>query len=587
MKKHLLQIALATAAISLPLANSLAADKTWDGGGATAQWNVASNWTDNTAPVANDVLIFDGSTKLLTINNYTAGTQFNGLIFASGASAFNLTGNAITLGGNITNASSFNQTNSFAITNTGAMEINTGAAGITFLGNGTKITSAYTVTKTGSGTLVLSGDNAATFSNNLIINEGSVINSGTGSSQFGSEYTVMANGTAAGASSAGVVSAVKGVKIANGATVTFKSLTAGLTNSMGAAWFGDATYGQGVTVVKSGAGILRITGTTTNANFGSTTANTWRIDQGILWASAADTGFGAANNGIVLNGGTLKTASFSLVSRTITLNDVAGNAIDLDGGTNLVVSNANQITGTGGFTKTGAGTLSINGAMNYSGKTTIAAGEVILGTSGSISNSSEINLGTAASQGALILTNKAASYTFGTSQTVSGYGAINIGAGKTVTVSGTLAPGNSAGIITNTGNLTLDSTAAIVMELAGSGGVAGTDYDQLQVSGALTYGGALTITNWGGYDLTTATNYTLFTFGSQSGNFASVKVAGYDLGYDTLGGKWAGTNNNTIYTYTLSSGVLNAEAVPEPSTYALLGLAGAALAAYRLRRRNK
>ena len=590
MNKHsLLRAALTGAAVIITLANAPAADKTWDGGGGNNNWNTPTNWTDNLAPVANDVLIFDGAVRLAPNNNYTAGTQFNGLIFAAGASAFNLTGSAITLGGNITNASSYNQTNSqIAITNTGAMEINTGAAGITFINTGTKITSAFTVTKTGSGTLSLVADNNNALSNNFIINEGTLINAGTGAAPFGTEYTVMANGTAVGASSSGVVTASKGVKIANNATVTFLSLTAGVTNTLSTALFGDASYGQGVTLVKSGAGILRLSSATTNANFGITTASIFQVDQGTLYTSSGDSCLGAVNNRIVLNGGTYQMSGSTLgSSRTITLNAVAGNTLKPDDATTFIVAAANQLTGSGGFTKTGAGTLTIGAAQNYSGKTTIAAGALSLSNTGSISNSSEINLGTAASQGTLLLTNKASGYTFGSAQTVSGYGAINIGAGKTVTIQGTLAPGNSAGIITNTGNLTLDSTAAIVMELAGTGGVAGTDYDQLQVSGTFTLGGALTITNSGGFNLTNTGSYTLFTAATKSGNFTSVNVAGDALTWN--GGStnaWIGIYGGST-TYTLSDGVLTAAAVPEPSTLAMLGLSGLALAAYRLRRRSR
>ncbi len=396
----------------------------------------------------------------------------------------------------------------------------------------------------------------------------------------------MANGTAAGASSSGILTGSRGVKIDNNATVTFMSLTAGVTNTMGAAWFGDATYGQGVTVIKSGDGILRITGTATNANFGSTTANTWRVDQGTLYMSGGDLTLGATNNKVVLNGGTLQASGTTLNSgRTITLNAVAGNTIKPDDNNTLILATANQLTGSGGFTKTGTGTLTIGAAQNYSGKTTIAAGALSLSNTGSISNTSEVNLGTQASQGTLLLTNKASGYTLGSSQTVSGYGAINIGAGKTVTIAGTLAPGNSAGIITNTGNLTLDSTAAIVMELAGSGGVAGTDFDQLQVSGTLTYGGALSITNFGGYNITTPTNYALFTFAGYSGNFASVNVEGNALTYSALTTNWSGTISGTTYTYQMDTGYLNV--VPEPTTYAMLGLAGVAALAYRIRRRNR
>ena len=80
----------------------------------------------------------------------------------------------------------------------------------------------------------------------------------------------------------------------------------------------------------------------------------------------------------------------------------------------------------------------------------------------------------------------------------------------------------------------------------------------------------------------------LFDSTGYSGNFSTVTVSGLGLAFDSIK-TWSGTDTNsgTIYTFTLDDGILSAAAVPEPSTYALLGLAGAALAAYRLRRRNK
>jgi fibronectin-binding autotransporter adhesin len=64
-----------------------------------------------------------------------------------------------------------------------------------------------------------------------------------------------------------------------------------------------------------------------------------------------------------------------------------------------------------------------------------------------------------------------------------------------VTVGGTLAPGNSPGILSVVGNLTLSATANVRMEL--NGPAAGTGYDQVVASSSATTGATVAIgTNW-------------------------------------------------------------------------------------------
>jgi autotransporter-associated beta strand protein len=74
-----------------------AATDIWNGGASPdGNWTTANNW-GGIAPVASDTLFFDGSTQLLATNNFTAGTPFASINFNSGASAFTLSGNYVTL----------------------------------------------------------------------------------------------------------------------------------------------------------------------------------------------------------------------------------------------------------------------------------------------------------------------------------------------------------------------------------------------------------------------------------------------------------------------------------------------------------
>ncbi|HMD53167.1 MAG TPA: hypothetical protein VKJ65_01285, partial [Phycisphaerae bacterium] len=74
----------------------LAANDTWVGNGADANWATITNWAAVAAPVNNDTLVFNGTTQQINTNNIsnlTVGSvQFNN-------DGFNLNGNALTVAG--------------------------------------------------------------------------------------------------------------------------------------------------------------------------------------------------------------------------------------------------------------------------------------------------------------------------------------------------------------------------------------------------------------------------------------------------------------------------------------------------------
>jgi autotransporter-associated beta strand protein len=116
----------ATISLSLILmaGAAAAADRTWDGGGSDANWKTPANWDgDATYPSAGDALFFGGSAKLTNTNTLDAGTAVAGLTFNSGAGAFVLDGNGLTLDGEVRNLSANLQTVNLPLTLSGTRTV--------------------------------------------------------------------------------------------------------------------------------------------------------------------------------------------------------------------------------------------------------------------------------------------------------------------------------------------------------------------------------------------------------------------------------------------------------------------------------
>ena len=125
------------------------------------------------------------------------------------------------------------------------------------------------------------------------------------------------------------------------------------------------------------------------------------------------------------------------------------------GGTSTTFSGV--LFGAGGsLIKTGAGTFTLSGTSTYTGSTTVDAGRLNVALPGVIQSPTTVNAGA----------------------TLGGTGTIN--APVAVNTNGMLAPGLSPGIF-NTGNLNLTGTLQVEV----SGPTAGTQYDQVNVTGTV------------------------------------------------------------------------------------------------------
>lgn len=217
-------------------------------------------------------------------------------------------------------------------------------------------------------------------------------------------------------------------------------------------------------ITKSGRGVLVLTGTNT-AGGGSRKTT---LNEGLLEVSDLDN-IGGNTGALVFAGGTLRFSSTytgdDLSSRTITFLS-GGGTIDTNG-QNLALAGSLG-SGVGGFTKAGAGTLTLNAAATYTGATTVSNGTLALGANNAI-GSGNLSIG-------------------GTATLALGTRSVNVGS---VITSGTTPAITGTGTITASGGYLFNHTGdtAIAAVLAGSQGLTKAQANVLTLTGLNTYSG--------------------------------------------------------------------------------------------------
>ena len=266
-----------------------------------------------------------------------------------------------------------------------------------------------------------------------------------------------------------------------------------------------------------------------------------------------------------------------------------GTAFNIGSGARVIVKQSDTVTqgtdfsgtlnGLGGFTQAGSGTTILNFANAYTGTTNVDAGTLI------------INGNQAAATGAVTVANGA---------TLGGSGVI----GGAVTVNGSLSPGNNSPGILTVASLDLIAGSTTLMQIIGTGnlaGTAGTDYDQLVIStaGGLGYGGTLSLDFANTATFADGTTFDLLSFtGSTLRNFGAVTSTGSGsyggLTFSGVEGVWTALFGSQQLTFSELTGQLRFttnSAVPEidPATgsSALSLIAGVVALIEQRRRRAK
>jgi autotransporter-associated beta strand protein len=211
----------------------------------------------------------------------------------------------------------------------------------------------------------------------------------------------------------------------------------------------------------------------------------------------------AAPAGSLALGGTWNTAG-----QTVTFDTAAGASVVVDG----------ALGGAGAVVKTNAGTLVFNGANYFSGPLTIDGGAVAFGAAGSANLCPSIEVQARATLDATLL---AAGLTIPAGQTLRGNGTV-LG---NVLVEGTLLPGPAWGTLTFSHDLALAGTTCLAVN---KNGTTFTNH-AIAVAGALTFGGALSVTNTGAACLV-GDVFQLFTAAPAAGGFASFSLPSLEPG---------------------------------------------------------
>ncbi len=513
---------------------------TWDGGGSDNKWSTAANWANDVAPVANDSLVFSGSTRTATTNDFTEGTSF-ALIEFSGSN-FSLAGNALTLTNGITvDAGVTDSVISANVTMGGTLIINVVESESLSLSG--ILSGNNPLTKAGAGTLVLSAVN--TYTGETAIHNGTLAISGGNDRLptttavtlgFGGDSGVLqlGNGTTsyhqtlAGLATLGTGGSNR--VVGGGSTNATLTLNISDTDTFNGILGGPGANQNNLTVTKLGAGLLTLNGTNTYS--GGTTINNGTVEAKSINAIP---GYNIAGRVVVNSGGAFgvnvggtgewSAANIQTLLSNATFSSGSSLGFDTTSATAPFVYEY-PISGSFGLTKLGVGTLTLSGSNTYTGITRISQGTLSVNNIASGGNlgsaTTSIVLGDGSHQGVFAYIGNNASFTRGFTVNAGGGEIDAVTSGKTLTIAtGSVSDGGML-TIGGAGNTSISST------IAGTGSLRKTGAGTLTLSGTNTYSGGSTFET-GTLNLTgtlTNTNSTISLGSTGTWNLAGTIIGG-------------------------------------------------------------
>jgi autotransporter-associated beta strand protein len=490
--------------------------------------------------ITNNGVVYFAPTSFTTYGNPIRGNgsmsvSSSGVMMLSAASSFS---------GGLTNNSGFLILSNNLAAGTGPVVFN---GGYVVAAAGTVITNEFAIAGTLSSDLCMMTTNAGTavWAGNINVgggqwrpgsDGGTLVFSGTAA--LGSRFMIVPRGTVQFASNAIVTTTQTGCAVGRdtsggnrSATVTFKD-NASVT--LGGCSLGGNQAGGNVTVTIQDNALFSLGSSSLDIqNVARATAQTFlRLNGGTLLVGGFIKTKASQTNVIQFNGGVLKAgannASF-LPSFNFSTNLVQAGGAKIDDGGFAVSINGpllhDSTLGTtldGGLVKSGSGTLTISYINTYTGPTIINAGILALGVAPAAPTFASTNIFINA--GAIFDPTFSGPFTLGSRKMVWGNGSVK--GAFTIGTGAVLACGsNSFGTLAFSNSLTLSAGSTNIFEISHSP----FTNDSVKISGALTNGGTLVVTNIGGA-LGAGDSFKLLDATSYSGAFANLILPALNSG---------------------------------------------------------
>jgi autotransporter-associated beta strand protein len=555
------------------------ASNTWNGGGTpSVNWSTDANWVGG-HPTGGAITF--GGTGVATNNNIPS-LSASSLTFASGAGAFTLSGNNLTLTGDILNNSSALQTIYLNLALNPASQLTTIAAtagDITINGILSEAAAGTAVTVQGPGHIVTL-DGANTYSGVTTIRNGATLSANNLAAAFG---TGVPSSIGASTADAGNLVIDGGTLRYTGSAPTtprgFTMTAAGATLDASGIGPIDFTYFYGG-LAFSGAGprTLTLTGSNTGLNtFGILLSDqtlssvdypttltkagtgTWlvsiangnntftgpvNLNLGVLdFDGLAALGAGTAIN---FNGGTLRWyngATDDISVRTVSINGPSingpgGATFDLQGGT-VALAHPIGNGGSGSLTVLGGGTLALNATASYSGGTNINQATLQTGIANALPASGVVSLGAASTNGTLDLD--------GFSQTVGGLSSANAGTPASQIVGNSSTLNNATLTVAGSGPSTFNGTIKDALPGGSKTTALAVTSGTLNLGGANTLSGGVTVSGTGTLNANSASALGASTGTvNVSGSGALNLSTGITLANGNFTGGTVNTNGNNV-----------------------------------------